>query len=174
MVLMTSEAVPLGLVPKLHPPFNGPYKVVSKGPNYTYLLEDINGKLLPHAINGRRLKPYLKRQVDSEAQPGPTEDPASSDEDDTSQAEILEDAAQLLDDDPPVQSTPGTSGDKQGSTQDDPGTDESEAKQTNTSTGDVQDTSCNNLTIPPRRNSRQSLQVTCPSARIGSTVLLRL
>ena len=158
MVLMTSEAVPLGLVPKLHPPFKGPYKVVSKGPNYTYLLEDINGKLLPHAINGRRLKPYLKRQVDPEAQPGPTEDPVSSDEDDTSQAEILEDAAQLLDDDPPVQSTPGTSGDKQGSTQDDPVTDESEPKQqTNTSTGDVQDT------LQQPDNSTQKEQSSVPT-----------
>ena len=84
----------------------------------------------------------------------------SSDEDDTSQAEILEDAAQLLDDDPPVQSTPGTSGsgDKQGSTQDDPVTDESEPKQqTSTSTGDVQDT------LQQPDNSTQKEQSSVPT-----------
>ena len=108
-VLMSNEAVPVGLVPKLHPPFKGPYKVVSLGPNYTYLLEDVNGKRLPHAINGRRLKPYLKRQ---EHIPIPTNDPVPSDNDDTSEVDPVEDIAQLLDEEVPVPETNMNPGDQ--------------------------------------------------------------
>ena len=60
-VLLRNQAVPVGLVPKLHPPYKGPYWITRLGPNYTYHLEDVNGKTLSGVINGRRLIPYLDR-----------------------------------------------------------------------------------------------------------------
>ena len=114
MVLMSDEAVPLGHTPKLHPPFKGPYIIVSCGPNYTYLLDDVNGKRLPHAINGRRLKPFMSRDVESLGNPPvdgtPPQTPATHDDDQ------LEGVAQLMHDAQPSDSVPRDTGEPQPST----------------------------------------------------------
>ena len=99
----------------MHPPFKGPYVIVSCGPNYTYLLEDVNGKKLPHAINGRRLKPFHSRnteQTNKDGTPGTQQIQISGTEDHNQ----LEGVAELLDDTLPSQNNhtqepqPSTSG----------------------------------------------------------------
>ena len=102
LVLMSDEAVPVGHAPKLHPPFKGPFTIVTCGPHYTYLLEDINGKRLPHAINGRRLKPFHMRE---QGRPTPQAQPPSvqhsqqhcEEHVNTQTEEPLEDIRHLLD-----------------------------------------------------------------------------
>ena len=108
-----NEAVPIGHTPKLHPPFKGPYTIISCGPNYTYLLEDVNGKRLPHAINGRRLKPFNPRNVPPEnvpAEEAPPQPPATQDDDQ------LEGVAQLLKDTASQEPQASTSGGQHTST----------------------------------------------------------
>ena len=94
LVLMSDEAVPVGHAPKLHPPFKGPFTIVTCGPHYTYLLEDINGKRLTHAINGRRLKPFHMRE---QGRPTPQAQPPSVQHSQQHCEEPLEDIRHLLD-----------------------------------------------------------------------------
>ena len=68
-VLMTNPAVPVGLVPKLFPPYKGPYTILEKGPNNTYRLEDSSGKVLPRLIHANRLSAFVERQTHAENDP---------------------------------------------------------------------------------------------------------
>ena len=81
---------------------------------YTYLLDDVNGKRLPHAINGRRLKPFMSRDVESLGNPPvdgtPPQTPATHDDDQ------LEGVAQLMHDAQPSDSVPRDTGEPQPST----------------------------------------------------------
>ena len=64
-VLMTNPAVPVGLVPKLFPPYKGPYRIIDVGPNNTYRLEDGAGKVLTHLIHANRLAAFVERQQEA-------------------------------------------------------------------------------------------------------------
>ena len=64
-VLMSNPAVPVGLVPKLFPPYKGPYRIIDVGPNNTYRLEDGDGKVLTHLIHAKRLAAFMERQQDT-------------------------------------------------------------------------------------------------------------
>ena len=64
-VLMSNPAVPVGLVPKLFPPYKGPYRIIDVGPNNTYRLEDGGGKVLTHLIHANRLAAFVERQQEA-------------------------------------------------------------------------------------------------------------
>ena len=95
-VLMRNEAVPVGLVPKLHPPYKGPYWITRFGPNFTYHLQDIDGKHLTVAINGRRLIPYLDRLELEQPDEGASTSNEHSDAGDTQSGPPSEAHSQLV------------------------------------------------------------------------------
>ena len=103
-VLMRNEAVPVGLVPKLHPPYRGPYWITRYGPNFTYHLQDINGKPLSGAINGRRIIPYLERltsePVVSPPLSRPETPPVSDNTPPQQQAELIQKLQNLIKNNP--------------------------------------------------------------------------
>ena len=88
-VLLSDSAVPLGLVPKLHVPFKGPYTIVQEGLHDTFHLRDAKGKVLPHPINANRLRQFHERpepeteeveldpdEAGSDSVPGPAAGPS--------------------------------------------------------------------------------------------------
>ena len=97
-VLMRNEAVPVGLVPKLHPPYKGPYWITRLGPNFMYHLQDVDSKHLSSAINGRRLIPYLDR-LELELPDEPATAPKTADNAHNPQTTLVERLRKMLDTD---------------------------------------------------------------------------
>ena len=107
-VLMTDPAVPVGLVPKLYPPYKGPFTVMDCGPSNTYRLMDGNGKLLTSLIHFNRLFPFTERQVPpgTDDQEQPEEPPVDPPPPDNFPPDPGEDAGEDSQDDLDDSSTP--------------------------------------------------------------------
>ena len=67
-VLMSDSAAPVGLVPKLHVPYKGPYVILQEGLNNTFHLRDANGKWLPHPIHANRLRLFHERSEEEQVE----------------------------------------------------------------------------------------------------------
>ena len=59
LVLLHSSKVPVGLSPKMHHPWHGPYYIVSANSNHTYQIRlENNHKIMKSRIHANRLKEY--------------------------------------------------------------------------------------------------------------------
>ena len=65
LVLIKQGKVPMGMSAKLTDKWEGPFRIVEIGPNFTYKIKDLqNNKIKRSLINATRLKLYNKRPVD--------------------------------------------------------------------------------------------------------------
>lgn len=63
-VVLKQEKVPQGLSPKLYVKWDGPYRIMELGPNYTYILKHMETNKTYKYANAARLKLYHERQND--------------------------------------------------------------------------------------------------------------